>query len=70
MQAMVWKVCEIESNSGTIYWVWDKKKNNFYYFPIYCLAPAFDDEKDTDLNLSWKEVTVVIDGKEYTAVMK
>jgi len=47
-----------------------ENKVNSYYFPSHCLAPAFDDEKDTCLKLSGKEVTLVIDGKEYSATLK
>ena len=49
MQDMVWNVCEIEWNNEIIYAVWNNKKDNFYYFPAYCLAPAFDDEKPTKI---------------------
>ena len=68
-QEMVWKVLEIWLWNGINYVVSIDGKL-WYHFPNHCLAPAFDDEKDTDLKLSWKEVTVTIDGKEYTAVMK
>ena len=65
MQDMVWNVCEIESNNGTLYAVWNNKKDNFYYFPYYCLSPVFEED-----SLSGKEAKVVIDGKEYTCVIK
>ena len=65
MQDMVWNVCEIESNNGTLYAVWNNKKDNFYYFPSHCLAPAFDED-----SLSGKEAKVVIDGKEYSVTLK
>lgn len=68
-QEMVWKVLEIWLWNGINYVVSIDGKL-WYHFPAHCLAPAFDDEKDADLNLSWKEVTVTIDGKEYTAVIK
>jgi len=67
--ALVWKVCEIYL-CGAHYQVWDTNKSYYWTFPTYSLAPAFDDEKDTCLKLSGKEVTLVIDGKEYSAVMK
>lgn len=67
---MVWKVCEVKTTDSFNYKVWDEDKTDYWILPPSCLAPAFDDDKDTDLNLSWKEVTVTIDGKEYTAVIK
>jgi hypothetical protein len=65
MQDMVWNVCEIEWNNGIIYAVWNNKKDSFYYFPYYCLSPAFDEP-----TLSGKEAKVVIDGKEYSVTLK
>lgn len=71
IESMVWNVCKIRCESCTEYMVWTWEDTyEFHYFPSWCIAPSFDDEKDTDLKLSWKEVTVTIDGKEYTAVMK
>jgi hypothetical protein len=72
-QEMIWWIYTIESID--CYWIRlkcdpDSRYDDSYTFPSWCLSPAFDDEKDTDLILSWKEVTVTIDGKEYTAVMK
>jgi len=68
MEDMVWRVCEVDNA------IWNEVYVLYMdygrYFPYHCLSPVFDDEKDTDLKLSWKEVTVTIDGKEYTAVMK
>ena len=65
MQDMVWNVCEIESNNGTLYAVWNNKKDNFYYFPSHCLSPVFDED-----SLSGKEAKVTIDGKEYSVTLK
>ena len=66
IDAMVWKVCEVNQYYCCYYAIWNNDKSDWFGFPCDCLAPVFDDEK----NLSWKEVTLVIDGKEYTAVMK
>lgn len=68
-QDMVWKVYDVESIDAWGIYILDIDSDS-WYIPYSCLAPAFDDEKDTDLKLSWKEVTVTIDGKEYTAVIK
>jgi hypothetical protein len=65
-EAMVWKICEICDSNGYGYDVWCEDKSSSWFLISHCLAPVFDDEP----NLSWKEVTIVIDGKEYTAVMK
>ncbi len=65
MQDMVWNVCEIESNNGTLYTVWNNKKDNFYYFPSHCLSPVFEED-----SLSGKEAKVTIDGKEYSVTLK
>ena len=70
IDAMVWKICEVYWIYSNVIDVWDTEFDSRFSFPAHCLAPAFDDEKDTDLKLSWKEVTVTIDGKEYTAVIK
>jgi hypothetical protein len=43
-----------------------ENKVNSYYFPSYCLSPAFDEEP----TLSGKEAKVVIDGKEYSVTLK
>lgn len=69
-EAMVWEVCEVSDISSLAINVFNVDKTRTWQFNLHQLAPAFDDEKDTDLDLSWKEVTVTIDGKEYTAVMK
>ena len=66
MESMVWKVCEIKSCDTFIFSVFEEDKSGSWFFPAPCLAPAFDDEP----TLSWKEVTVTIDGKEYTATLK
>ena len=63
---MVWKICEVKNTDSFNYKVWDEDKTDYWILPPSCLAPAFDDEP----TLSWKEVTVTIDGKEYTAVIK
>jgi len=65
-EAMVWKVMEVNSYHNGYYRVWTDDQSDWFYFPHHCLSPAFDEEP----TLSWKEVTVTIDGKEYTAVMK
>jgi len=49
------------------YTIWVNNKYDAYrYFPAHCLAPYFDDEP----TLSGKEAKIVIDGKEYTCVIK
>lgn len=70
IQDMVWKVYEVKENEVCGSYIWDNDKSDSWYIPYSCLSPSFDDEKDTDLNLSWKEVTVTIDGKEYSATLK
>lgn len=67
MQNMVWKICEVRDAHENDYSVWNKDKKDYYYFSHHHLAPAFDDDEPT---LSWKEITIAIDGKEYTAVIK
>ncbi len=62
---MVWKVWIIKWIDGFNYSVYNYDKSDFYYFPAYCLAPAFDED-----SLSGKEAKIVIDGKEYTCVIK
>ena len=64
-QDMVWKVYDVESIDVWGIYILDIDSDS-WYIPHSCIAPAFDDE----LTLSWKEVTVTIDGKEYTAVIK
>ena len=64
-QDMVWKVYDVESIDVWGIYILDIDSDS-WYIPHSCIAPAFDDEP----TLSWKEVTVTIDGKEYTAVIK
>jgi len=63
---MVWKILTIKSTDSFKYCVYNEDTSDYFYFPAHCLAPAFDEEP----NLSWKEVTVTIDGKEYSATLK
>lgn len=42
-----------------------ENKVNVYYFPLTCLAPAFEED-----SLSGKEAKVTIDGKEYSVTLK
>ncbi len=46
-------------------WVWERMNN-----PEFNSLEFEGIMKEAGLNLSWKEVTVTIDGKEYTAVIK
>ncbi len=59
-EAMVWKVMEVNCFYNGYYRVWNDNKSDWFYFPSNYLAPVLDDEP----TLSWKEVTVTIDGKE------
>lgn len=63
---MVWKVCIVRDSNATDHTVYTENKSDYYYFPSYCLAPAFDEQP----TLSGKEVTVTIDGKEYSVTLK
>ena len=63
---MVWKICKIKQMTATECIVYNKDESNYWYFPASCLSPAFDDES----TLSGKEAKIVIDGKEYTCVIK
>ena len=65
IQDMVWKVYDVESIDVWGIYILDIDSDS-WYIPHSCIAPAFDDEP----TLSGKEVTVTIDGKEYTAVIK
>jgi len=69
---MVWKICEIKNQDGLSYAVFNEDKSDYWIFPPSCLAPAFDDEEISDLDriISGKEAKIVIDGKEYTCVIK
>ena len=62
---MVWEICEINSFHNGYYRVWTDDKSDWFYFPSYYLAPAFDED-----SLSGKEAKVVIDGKEYSVTLK
>lgn len=64
-EVMVWKVCEINSFHNGYYRVWTDDKSDWFYFPSHCLSPVFEED-----SLSGKEITVTIEGKEYTAVIK
>ena len=68
----VWKVLKVNSYHNGYYRVWDNNQTDWFHFPHHCLSPAFDDEEISDTNriISGKEVTVTIDGKEYTCVIK
>lgn len=67
MGKMVWKICEIRKAEELYrYAVWDELKYSTFLFPHHCLAPSFDEEP----TLSGKEAKIVIDGKEYTCVIK
>ena len=72
IETMVWKVCEIKDVNDFDYYVWNEDRTDDWHFPSYCLAPAFDDEEISDLDriISGKEAKIVIDGKEYTCVIK
>lgn len=69
---MVWKICEIKNQDGLSYAVFNEDKSAYWIFPSSCLAPYFDDEEKSDMNriISGKEAKIVIDGKEYTCVIK
>lgn len=64
-EAMVWKVCEINSFYNGYYRVWAYDKSDWFCFPINYLAPAFEED-----SLSGKEAKVTIDGKEYSVTLK
>ena len=66
VQSMVWTICTINSVNNPYYaLIWNEKKNDYFYFPYNCLAPAFEED-----SLSGKEMKIVIDGKEYSATLK
>ena len=65
IQSMVGTICTIKSVNNPYYGLWNENKDNYFYFPYYCIAPAF--EKDS---LSGKEAKIVIDGKEYSVTLK
>lgn len=62
---MVWKVLKVNSYCDGHYKVWTDDQSHWYSFPHHCLSPAFDEP-----TLSGKEAKIVIDGKEYTCVIK
>ena len=63
MESMVWKVYTIKSINTTNYAL--NIGNEYFYFPSYCLSPAFKED-----SLSGKEAKIVIDGKEYSVTLK
>ena len=65
IEDMVWKVCQIKTQDGFSYAVWDEDKTDYWILPPSCLAPAFDED-----SLSGKEAKVTIDGKEYSVTLK
>mgnify|MGYP003392447677 FL=1 len=65
IQSMVGTICTIKSVNIAYYGLWNENKDNYFYFPYYCLAPSFDED-----SLSGKEAKIVIDGKEYTCIIK
>ena len=70
---MVWKIYEIkDAQCGCYYDVWNEDRTDDWYFPAHCLAPVFDDKEISDLDriISGKEAKIVIDGREYTCVIK
>ena len=69
---MVWKICEIRRKDGFCYAVFNEDKTDYWIFPAHCLAPAFEEEEISDLDriISGMEAKIVIDGKEYTCVIK
>ncbi len=64
-QRMVWKVCQIKTQDGFSYAVWEEDKTDYWTLPPSCLAPAFEED-----SLSGKEAKVTIDGKEYSVTLK
>ena len=69
MDNMVWKILEVKDNLSYYYSIFNTDKSDRWNFPAHCLAPAFDEPKE-EPTLSGKEAKVVIDGKEYTCVIK
>ena len=69
MENMVWKILEVKDNLSYYYSIFNTDKSDRWNFPAHCLAPAFDEPKE-EPTLSGKEAKVVIDGKEYTCVIK
>ena len=65
IQSMVGTICTIKSVNIAYYGLWNENKDNYFYFPYYCLAPSFEED-----SLSGKEAKVVIDGKEYSVTLK
>ena len=71
-EAMAWKVCEVYRFDSEVYHIYELDKSDHWEFPAHCLAPVFDDEEISDLDriILGKEAKIVIDGKEYTCVIK
>ena len=44
IEDMVWKVCQIKTQDGFSYAVWDEDKTDYWILPPSCLAPAFDED--------------------------
>ena len=62
---MVWTICTIKSVNPNNYALWNKNKDDYFYFPSHCLSPVFEED-----SLSGKEAKVTIDGKEYSVTLK
>ena len=60
---------EVNCFHNGYYRVWNHDQSDWFCFPHHCLAPAFDEPKE-ELTLSGKEAKIVIDGREYTCVIK
>ena len=65
MDNMVWKILEVKDNLSYYYSIFNTDKSDRWNFPAHCLSPAFEED-----SLSGKEAKIVIDGKEYTCVIK
>ena len=65
IQSMVGTICTIKSVNIAYYGLWNENKDNYFYFPYYCLSPVFEED-----SLSGKEAKIVIDGKEYSVTLK
>ena len=63
---MVWKVLTVKAIDAVKYCVYNCDKSDYFFFPSWCLSPAFDEEP----TLSGKEAKVIIDGKEYSVTLK
>lgn len=58
---------EVKFTNGDSCAIYSKDKSDFHYIDYRHLVPYFWEEKE---NISWKEVTVTIDGKEYKAIIQ